>query len=118
MVDANHPWMALDLQLESELKTFQDVEWWKDTEDHFLGPQIFLSLDQIHHLYHVTHAKPLVTINDLQTNFKWSWMEDYGSALLCVIHHVYKPEAYPFHLIQFNEDYQVMHEKRHWHPTL
>ena len=77
------------MQLESKLKAFcQDLhaEWWKDTQDCFLGPQIFLNLDQIHHLCHITHAKPLVTINDLQNNFKWSWMEDYGSCLLCVIH--------------------------------
>ena len=94
-VDANRPWSALDVQLESELKAFREelhAEWWKDTEDRFLGPQIFLNLDQIHHLCHIAHAKPLVTINDLQNNFKWSWMEDYGSALLGIIHSVYKPE--------------------------
>ena len=88
-VDTTHPWTDLNMQLESKLKAFcQDLhaEWWKDTQDCFLSPQIFLNLDQIHHLCHITHAKPLVTINDLQNNFKWSWMEDYGSCLLCVIH--------------------------------
>src|SRR5260370_1528541 len=95
-VDTNHPWTNLDMQLESKLKAFHEelhVEWWKDAEDDFLSPQIFLNLDQIHHLCHLMHARALVTITDLENNFKWSWMDDYGSALLLVIHNVYKPQV-------------------------
>ena len=54
-VDTTHPQTDLDVQLKSKLKAFcQDLhaEWWKDTQDCFLGPQIFLNLDQIHHLCH------------------------------------------------------------------
>src|SRR5258708_3014763 len=96
-VDPKRLWMSLDGQLESKLKAFCEelyAEWWKDSEeDFFLGPQIFFNLDQIHDLCHLAHAKVLVMIDDLQNNFKWSWMEDYGSALLRVIHDVYKPEV-------------------------
>src|SRR5260370_16741272 len=84
------------MQLESKLKAFHEelhAEWWKDAEDDFLSPQIFLHLNQIHHLCHLMHARSLVTIANLENNFKWSWMDDYGSALLCVIHNVYKPQV-------------------------
>ena len=65
---------------------------WKGTEDLFLSPQVFLNLQQIQHLCHLAHANAAMTIDNLQNNFKWSWMEDYGSALLDVIHGIYKPK--------------------------
>jgi len=69
------------------------AEWWKDAEDHFLGPTIFLSGQQIRHLCHLAHANALATIEDLENNFKWNWMEDYGVALLHLIHSIYKLDS-------------------------
>jgi hypothetical protein len=95
-VDPDRPWTPLDAQLESELKAFHvklHTEWWKDAEDCFLGPTIFLSRHQIQHLCHLSHANALATIEDLQNNFKWNWMEDYSMALLHLIHSVYKLDS-------------------------
>src|SRR5258708_8322528 len=84
--------MPLDSELECRLKDFRvklHAEWWKDKEDHFLGPHIFLNCLHIRHLCNLASTGLLTTIDDLHNNFKWNWMDDHGSTLLSIIHDVY-----------------------------
>ena len=90
----NRQLTPLDVELECKLKEFRvklHAEWWKDKEDHFLGPRIFLNQSHIRQLCNLASAGPLTTIDDLRNNFKWNWMDDHGSALLSIIHDVYGP---------------------------
>ena|SRR5258708_2047839 len=84
--------MPLDSELECKLKDFQvklHAEWWKDKEDHFLGPHIFLNCSHIQHLCNLASTGLPTTIDDLHNNFKWNWMDDHSSTLLSIIHNVY-----------------------------
>ncbi len=101
-VDPDQPLMALDEELECELKAFHaklHAEWWKDTDDWLLGPHVFLNHHQIKHLCHLAHADSLANIDDLKNNFKWNWMDDHGVDLLHLIHNVYGFSPSP-HLAQ------------------
>ena len=90
--------MPLDAELELRLKEFREklhAEWWGDQENDLLGPHIFLGRSQIRHLCNLANAEPLITIKELQNNFKWNWMDDHGLALLNIIHNVYGHPVVP-----------------------
>ncbi|KAF8317296.1 uncharacterized protein EI90DRAFT_3133943 [Cantharellus anzutake] len=91
-IDENRQLTPLDVELEHRLKEFRvklHTEWWKDMEDHFLGPHIFLNRSHIRLLCNLASAGPLTTVDDLHNNFKWNWMDDHGTTLLGIIHNVY-----------------------------
>ena len=91
-IDENHPLMDLDKRLRHELDAFQEkihAEIWGDVMDFLFSSHVFLTTPQILHLCHLAHANALHTLEDLENNFQWNWMPDYGHTLLKLIHHIY-----------------------------
>ena len=94
-MDKDCPFTDHDEQLKHELKAFWEkihAELWGNITNILFGPHIFLTEPQIFHLCHLAHANALHTLEDLENNFQWNWISDYGHALLELIHHVNTPE--------------------------
>ncbi len=90
--DEDHLFTKLDKQLEHELDTFREkihAEMWGDVTDILFSSHIFLTTLQIIHLCHLAHISTPQTLEDLENNFQWNWMQDYGHELLGCIHRVY-----------------------------
>src|SRR5260370_11690176 len=85
----------LDECIKHELDQFQEkfhVDMWGNIADTLLGPHVFLNTPQIIHLCYLSHTNAPQTLEDLENNFQWNWMQYYSLKLLELINHVYNVE--------------------------